>query len=397
VNTANKKIFGTLFFSIFSAITGVGIVIPLLPVYAHNLGASGLYISMIFGAFSISRTLFLPLFGRMSDEKGRKPFIMTGLFCYALVSCGFIFSKNVQTLIALRLFQGIASAMVMPVVQAYVGSITPPGKEGFFMGLFSLSMFLSLSLGPLLGGTINEAFGLNYAFGGMGILAFSAFLLSFFALPATHLEKREIVTKKQNFRQILLMPTIAGLFTFRFVYTTCVGMVWCFLPLYGEIKFNLGSTQTGLLVMTMVLVGGVLHAPMGFVADRLNKKAMIVTGGILITASMLVCGAAQQFDSLLLATVLFGLGGGISLPALSAMAVIEGKKINALGSVMSALVMGHSLGMLTGSMLAGLAMDYLKLESAFPVGAGIMLFGGLLFIVLMERSSEDQAKTLNTV
>ena len=68
---SDRKIFGTLFFSIFTAVTGVGIVVPLLPVYARDLGASGLYIGLIFGAFSLSRTLFLPYFGRLSDKKGR--------------------------------------------------------------------------------------------------------------------------------------------------------------------------------------------------------------------------------------------------------------------------------------------------------------------------------------
>jgi len=56
MNGSEKRIFITLFFAIFNAILGVGIVIPLLPVYAKNLGASGLYISMIFGSFSLSRT-----------------------------------------------------------------------------------------------------------------------------------------------------------------------------------------------------------------------------------------------------------------------------------------------------------------------------------------------------
>ena len=45
----DKKIFGTLFFSIFVTVTGVGIVVPLLPVYAHDLGAGGLAIGFIFG------------------------------------------------------------------------------------------------------------------------------------------------------------------------------------------------------------------------------------------------------------------------------------------------------------------------------------------------------------
>ncbi len=129
----NKKIFGALFFSIFAVVTGVGIVVPLLPVYAHDLGASGLTIGLIFGAFSLSRTAFMPYFGRLSDKKGRKPYIMAGLIGYALISIAFIASEDVQALIFFRFIQGIASAMIMPIAQAYIGDITPAGREGTTM------------------------------------------------------------------------------------------------------------------------------------------------------------------------------------------------------------------------------------------------------------------------
>ncbi len=125
----DKNIFGVLFFSMFGTVTGVGIVVPLLPIYAHNLGASGLYIGLIFGAFSISRTFFLPYFGRQSDKKGRKPFIVAGLFAYTVVSLAFILSNSVESLIAFRFIQGIASAMIMPAVQAYVGISRPPAVK----------------------------------------------------------------------------------------------------------------------------------------------------------------------------------------------------------------------------------------------------------------------------
>ena len=58
--------------------------------------------------------------------------------------------------------------MIMPVTQAYVGDITPEGGEGFAMGLFNMSMFLGLSLGPLLGGVINDHFNLDAAFSPWG-------------------------------------------------------------------------------------------------------------------------------------------------------------------------------------------------------------------------------------
>ncbi len=81
------------FFIIFSTITGVGIVVPLLPIYAHDLGATGFYVAMIFGSFSISRVVLLPYFGWLSDQKGRKPFILAGLIFYTLISMAFVFFR----------------------------------------------------------------------------------------------------------------------------------------------------------------------------------------------------------------------------------------------------------------------------------------------------------------
>jgi len=86
--------------------TGGGIVVPLLPLYAHDLGASGLYVGLIFGAFSLSRTFFLPDFGRLSDLKGRKPIIVPGFWAYALISVAFIYSDAVNTLIIILFFHG---------------------------------------------------------------------------------------------------------------------------------------------------------------------------------------------------------------------------------------------------------------------------------------------------
>ena len=381
MNPRERKIFITLFMSIFSAVTGVGIVIPLLPVYAHDLGASGFYISMIFGSFSISRTLVLPWCGRTSDRIGRKPFIVPGLLFYALVSVGFMLSSTVSSLIGLRFLQGIASGMIMPVAQAYVGDITPKGKEGYYMGLFSMAMFLSLSMGPFMGGVINRLYGLDAAFLGMGILALIAFVMALTFLPPVSKEKSCAKRNKNASMWGLLKDRhIMGLASFRLVYTTCVGMIWCFLPLYADARFGLSSDKTGTLVMIMVMVGGIFHVPMGILADRTSKNGLIVTGGIFIVLSMFLCHKATGYTGLISAVATFGIGGGIALPALSALAVERGREIQSLGSVMGLLTIAHSLGMLLGSLIAGITMDFLELRYAFPLGALIMALGLLFFV-----------------
>ncbi|MDX9785285.1 MAG: MFS transporter [Desulfobacterales bacterium] len=376
----DKRIFATLFLAIFSCVTGVGIVVPLLPVYANNLGASGLYVGLIFGAFSFSRSVFMPYFGRMSDKKGRKPLIVIGLFCYVLISIAFMGFEDVNALIVLRFIQGIASAMIMPVTQAYVGDITPVGDEGFSMGLFNMSMFMGLSIGPLLGGFISEQFSLAAAFGCMGGMALVGCILGLFLLPPTRMERVVIQGKKPlEWKDLLTDRDILILSVFRFAYTTCIGILWGFLPVYADSQFSLPPSKIGILLMLGVFTSGLIHIPMGAVADRCNKFMLVTIGGLIVVYAVMSFQWATGFQDLFIANVLFGIGGGISMPALMALVIIAGNRTHAMGSVMALLTTAHSLGMLSGSLLAGLIMDISELRFAFAWGAAIMGLGVLLF------------------
>ncbi len=379
----NKKIFSILFFAIFSVITGVGIVVPLLPVFAHDIGASGLYIGLIFGSFSLSRMLFLPYFGKLSDKKERKSFITIGLFIYAIVSVFFMMSKDLNVFIGLRFIQGIASAMILPVAQAYIGDLTPEGKEGTIMGLFNISLYGSLSLGPVLGGIINDYFNLQAAFFCMGLFAFLSFLLCLFFLPSK--ENKGLILKKEplSYRILVKDSMIASLFIFRLAYTTCIGIVWAFLPVIADSKFSLSSSSIGFLVMLGVLVAGLLQMPMGFMADRFDKTKLIITGGIISGIAILLFPFATGFWHLFIANILFGIGGGIAMPSIMALSIIAGNKTNSMGSVMALLTIGHSLGMLFGSVGGGILMDFVNLDMAFNIGF-IFIFSSIVFFVFAE-------------
>ena len=258
----NKKVYAILFLSILATMTGVGLVVPLLPVYAKELGGSGFQIALIFVAFAIARTVFIPFFGHRSDRKGRKPFIVMGMFSYAVVSLLFVLAGTTWQIILFRTFQGIASAMVMPVVQAYVGDITPEGFEGASMGIFNMAIFVGLSVGPLAGGVIHDQFGMNAAFYFMAALSLVSLFLALVYLPPKS-QEIGIVQKKepQSWWCLLQDKPLRGLCVFRVMYTACIGMIWGFLPVLADGEFHLSSSRIGILVMLGIFVSGILHVP----------------------------------------------------------------------------------------------------------------------------------------
>lgn len=379
----NIKIFTTLFLAIFFTTLGVGLVVPLLPVYAHELGAGAFQVGLVFAAFSLTRSIFVPYFGKLSDKKGKKPFLTTGLFIFFFLSILYTYSKNIETLILLRLGQGFASAMVLPVAQAYIGIMTPPQKEGRVMGLFSISLYGGLSIGPLLGGVVKDRFSINASFLSMGALCLLGFVFCLLFLPREGVLQTSNPSgsgKPKSYLAIVKTPAIFSLFTFRICFTTCIGIIWTFLPLFANTMLDLSSSAIGFVIMINVFIAGLLQAPMGYIADRFSKKIMVTAGGVLAIISLLCLNYATSFNGLVIANGIFGLAGGISLPAIMALGIIEGRKTRAMGSIMGLLTMAHSLGMLIGPLLAGIIIDVFSIETIFITGAAILGAGTIVFL-----------------
>jgi MFS transporter, DHA1 family, multidrug resistance protein len=377
------NIFLTLFLAVFSTTLGVGLVAPLLPGYAHEMGAGAFQIGLIFGAFSLTRSIFVPYFGRLSDRKGKKPLLVSGLLMYFVLSLCFALFNSIEALILIRLGQGFASAMILPVAQAYVGLMTPPHKEGRMMGLFNMSLYGGLSFGPLLGGVAKDWFNIQVAFLSMGALTLLGFLLCLLLLPGespSGASPSERPKPQTSYRMLLKEPSVLSLFVFRACFTVSIGIAWTFIPFLAEVHLGLSSSATGVVVMTNVLVAGLFQTPMGYAADRVNKASMVVLGGIIAVFSILFLNSARSFTALVLANGLFGLAGGISFPAVMALGVIEGRRTEAMGSVMGLLALAHSLGMLLGPVFAGMIIDLFSFSVVFTSGAVVVAAGTILFL-----------------
>jgi MFS family permease len=358
------RIFSVLAFAIFVSMLGLGIIVPVLPLYAKTLGANGVWLGAIFAGFAISRSVFMPFVGRLSDKTGRKSFISTGLLLYGLSCLGFIFADDYITLFCVRILQGFCSAMIVPIAQAYVGEISPPDREGSYMGQFNVAIFCGMGFGPFLGGFIHDYAGMNADFILMGLLCGVSFLLVVVFLPSVKNEPALHKAEPLAYGALLRLRQVQGILWFRFINAFLRGSVMSFLPILGSAMLGLSGFQIGVAVSTGVLVTSFLQYPCGRLADRLNRKTLILTGNLLYACALALFPLAPNFWWLLAISFFSGVLAAVPLPAATALIVEEGKKYG-MGSLIALFNVAMSLGLGGGPLVCGLVYDAFGLSYVF--------------------------------
>ena len=356
---------------------GMGIIAPLLPLYAEDLGATGIGLGIIFAGFSISRAIVMPIIGRLSDRHGRKLFLCIGLIASAIISLGYIWANSVSQLTLVRLLHGAAGGMIIPIAQAYVGDISPAGEEGTWMGYFNAAFFTGFGFGPLLGGALSDHFGMNVAFSTMSGLNLLAFLIVALFLPEIR-QTKTATGSSSSFRRMSSSGMVRGLFSFRLADALGRGSFFCFLPIFAGIYLGLSPTLIGIVLAVNVLLSSLFQPFSGKIADRFNRRALVILGSVIRFAFLALLPFAHNFWQLLGLCVFGALGAAIALPAASALTVEEGRKFG-MGSTMAMFVVSMSIGMATGPLLGGVVADFADINSVFYFAAGMILVGISLF------------------
>jgi len=371
------RIFSVLFLTIFSAMLGLGIILPILPLYAKSLGATGLWLGAIFAGFSLSRSILMPFIGRYSDKSGiRKAFIAAGLFIYACSSLGYVYSTDAFSLLLVRIVQGACSAMIVPVAMAYIGDITPKDREGSFMGLFTISLFLGFGIGPLCGGFIMDFVSVNAAFISMGILCAIAFLFVVFLLPSSNSKHLPSTISPSSYRKILSSNLIRGVICYRFASAFTRASILSFLPLYASYKIDMSVSQIGIVISTSVLLTSFFQYPFGKLADRMNRRNLILIGSILYSLAVILFPFAASFSQVFMLSLILGVLGALSMPAATAIIVGEGKKFG-MGSTMAVFNVSMSLGLGCGPLVSGIIHDLTDIKIVFYFAAFVGVAGSI--------------------
>jgi EmrB/QacA subfamily drug resistance transporter len=138
----------------FMNLVDVTIVNVALPSLQENLGADATHIEWVIAAYVLAFALGLLPFGRLGDIVGRTRMFLVGvtLFTIASALCGL--APNIEMLIAARVFQGLAGAIMTPQVLAIAQVTFPPEEKGLAFSLFGLSSGLAAVTGPIAGGLL---------------------------------------------------------------------------------------------------------------------------------------------------------------------------------------------------------------------------------------------------
>lgn len=373
----DKKAFFVLVATMLISMLGFGIVVPLLPIYADQMGASALEIGFINAGFSLMLLVALPFMGRLSDRFGRKVFLCTGLTVLIVASLGFIWAQNPIQLILVRIFQGIGASMHLPIAQAYLGDITPKGEEGKWMGHFNAILFSSMSLGPLFGGVLTDLFSANTTFLVMAALCLTGLIATLIFLP--EVAKRAVAERQGSaFESLRKSNIMKGVFAFNIAIGFSMACTMTFLPLFCSQNLGLSVVLIGLLIASRTPLA-LLQSYTGTLADRYNRRGLITIGSVGAIIFIALMPLASGFWPLLIIYALMSVGTAFAMPAATAYVVEEGR-VFGMGASMALFMMAMQIGNGVGPILLGGVVDFMGIESAFYSAAVILLLGIATFI-----------------
>ena len=152
---------------------------------------------------------------------------------------------------------------------------------------------------------------------------------------------------------------------------------------------HLSSSEIGLILSSNIFFIAALQAPFGRLADRVNRKFLIILGGVLFSCLIVLLPFTRTFGHLLAFSVLYGSSVAIALPSVTAIMVAETRSYG-MGASMSLFNIAMSLGIASGPLIAGVFSDVLAMGHVFFIFGAIGL-SGVLYFALNYRVSAPEA------
>lgn len=356
----NKPLF-TLLLTIFIDLLGFSIIIPILPVYSKEIGASNLMVGIIAGSYALMNFLFSPIWGNLSDRIGRKPVILVSVLITAFSYLLFSFATTIPLLLISRLIAGVGSANI-GTAQAYITDITKPENRAKAFGKIGAAFGLGFILGPLIGSVILKFLGVAYiGYITMGLNIFN-FFLAVFILKESHHDRRNDKKLFENpFKSVyngIRRPVLGKLMFISFLFITAFSMMQITISVYWNEKYALTKSQISDMFAFIGLATVIVQA---FLVERLTLKfgeyKLLIIGSILMAIGLYLIPTApyERWFYVVegIAIIFIALANGCLSPSIQSL-LSKNAREDEQGKILGVSMSVSSLGRVVGPYLGGL-------------------------------------------
>ncbi|MBK5097019.1 MAG: MFS transporter [Gemmatimonadetes bacterium] len=387
----SKAVLGIIFLTVFLDLVGFGIVLPLLPFYATDMGATPLMVGLIISSYSAMQFLFSPVWGALSDRLGRRPLLILGLFGSAVSYIVFGLADTIGVLLLSRVIAGIMGANIA-VAQAYIADTTTVEQRARGMGLIGAAFGLGFIFGPAIGGFLSRW--------GYGVPGFAAAGLSFlaagsavFLLPESLPPERRTKTTghggfdafaarfraaKRVFSRASLRDPIIGFFlgTMGFAGFTTT------FPLFLDAPLGLDAMHAGAMFALVGTISAIAQGgAIGPLVERHGEKLVGTVGGVLLGAALAVMGWSRTIPVTVAMLVPVGLGWGMLAPSIQSL-ISRRAHAHEQGEVLGVNQSSSAMARMIGPVAAGAAYGVFGPRLGFLAG-GLLVLAAAAWIWLM--------------
>ncbi len=270
--------------------TGFFMLVPLLPVYADQLGFNEFDIGVLVAAFFLGRVLFEFPVGLLSDYVGRRLIMRVALFLFTVTTAAYALTTDVTLMVILRLLQGIAASAFAVGSQSYINDRTPKESRGLANGVISSAINAGVIVGPLLAGVLSKAYSIQTPFWVGGVLGGICFFL-ILTVPAVGTPRRPFFpwkpfwqpdVIKRIFAPVLSLPSFS-MSLIHFLQWMGIAMFITIAPIFTADKL---SWNADLVAIAFAASGAVsmLSSPLlGQISDR-SGRINIMAAGLAVSA-----------------------------------------------------------------------------------------------------------------
>ncbi|MFC2007499.1 MFS transporter [Chloroflexota bacterium] len=348
------------------------LLVPIIALYAAELGASVQVIGLIVGLYSLTNTPANILFGRLIDRIGYKVPLILGLVGGALNMFLYSVSRLPVQLALVRILHGITGASVGPATMSAMASYSRGARRGRVMSFYGMSIGIATIVGFGLSGFLSSKLGFNAVFlFGMAILVIGAILS--LLLPG---KKKGIIEEKtapdkgwQEVKALLCRRGLVVAYCSIFAQFFTFGSVVTLLPLYVK-GLGMEAVHVSVLLVTFSVMFIILQFPSGAISDKTGRRMPIVAGLILGAISVVALPLTGTFPLLIGVMAVYGIAFGMLFPSVSALIVDQttpGERGMATGIFHALLTAGVAIG----APITGWVGGMVGVELGMVSGAGI--------------------------